>query len=790
MYTKPSPVCYHLFTLIAGFGAAAAPASGFGGASSAFGAQPAGGFGVAQPTTGFGATGAFGAAAPKPATSGFGGFGTTATSQPASGFGTGAFGAPTSTPSLFGGAASGTTSAFGAPATTTASPFGGFGAATSTAPAAGGLGFGLGGAGAFGAPKPAATSLFGAPAASAAAAPAFGGFGATPASSAGGGLFGAGSSGSSLFPATSTASTGGLFGGGATAAPAFGAAPGSSSLFGAKPATTGGLFGTPATSTGFGATPAFGAAPASSSFFGASTTAAPSPFGTSTLGGGFLGSSTNTQAAQPAMVASVSGNIYGDNPLFQRDTTTAAAKVQPAILSRAEPAQKLPALVPPVRFSPRQTQVRLRPTSTATFSSSVAGGDPNASRKSLLLLDGINDDSAFASEDYTPRRSVKKLQLKPRNVEGDFNSSQQFDSQRSAAFNSQLEERAADSLIRNRSLNGGRASENVTPFVGSQSQLNSTRHENVIAPSHASGSKVDGEYWMSPSLEELRKLSKAELAKVKDFKVGVPGVGSVSFLEPVDLTTLPSLTSICGNIVQFAHKICVVYPDEENKPERGEGLNVPALISLERCWPVDRSTREPIIVDKNSPAFANHVKRLKRQSETEFLDFTADNGTWTFKVRHFSKYGLSDDEEDDQEHSAQTQAHSGHHGLSKSTVAAVAGATTAAAVAAAAAYRAFGSSHNEHTPIPRHSDAMDMDQDESSGSEASFRRSTLARPSKSSDPQRQNVMRASLFGDSPSSQERQTKRGSLWSSTSSDYSEQADSKAEHADGLGAEVSMA
>jgi len=286
---------------------------------------------------------------------------------------------------------------------------------------------------------------------------------------------------------------------------------------------------------------------------------------------------------------------------------------------------------------------------------------------------------------------------------------------------------------------------------------------------------------MSPSLEELRKLSQADLARVKDFKVGVPGVGSVSFLEPVDLTAVPSLTSICGNIVQFAHKICVVYPDEENKPERGKGLNVPALISLERCWPVDRSTREPIIVDKNSPAFANHVKRLKRQSETEFLDFSADNGTWTFKVRHFSKYGLSDDEEDDQEHSVQAQAQTGRHGLSKASV---------AAVAAAAAYRAFGSSHNEHSPIPRHSDAMDMDQDESSGSEASFRHSTLARLSKSSDPQRQNVMRASLFGDSPSSQERQMKRGSVWSSTSSDNTEQADSKAEHADGLGAEVSMA
>lgn len=773
-------------TASTGFGVQApAPTTGFG-ASNAFGAQPTAGFGAATQSTGFGATGAFGATAAKPATTGFGGFGAPATSQPATGFGaTGAFGATTATPSMFGGAAPGT-SAFGAPASTASTGFGGFGAtATSAAPASTGLGFGLGAPGGFGAPKPATTSLFGAPAANTAAAPAFGGFGTTPASGAGGGLFGATSTGSSLFPASSTAATGGLFGAGGIAAPAFGAAPASTSLFGPKPVTSTGLFGAPA-STGFGAAPAFGAAGATqtSSLFGGASTAAPNPFGASTLGGGFLGSSMNTVAAQPALVASVSGNIYGDNPLFQRDTTTAsAAKPQPAILSRSEPAQKLPALVPPVRFSPRQTQVRLRPTSTATFSSSVAGGDLTGNRKSLLLLDGINDDSAFSSEDYTPRRSVKKLQLKPRIQEGDINSFQHNDPQRfGATFNSQLEERAADSLARNRSAGGGRVAEGVSPLIGSQSLTTSVRHEATAAPSHASGSRVEGEYWMSPSLEELRKMSTTELAKVKDFKVGVPGIGSVSFLEPVDLTTVSSLSSICGHIVQFSHKICVVYPDEQNKPARGEGMNVPALISLERCWPVDRSTREPIIVDKSSPVFISHVKRLKRQAETEFIDFTPDNGTWTFKVRHFSMYGLTDDEEEDEEKTTQEQT--GRRVLSRSTAASVAGA-----IATAAAYRAFGGSHDGHSSHPRHPEAMDVEHDESSGSEDSLRRSSLSRLSRSNDPQRHNVMRASLFGDSQLNQDRQIKRTSAWSNTS-DNEELGESKAEHADGLGAEVSMA
>ncbi|KAF9093421.1 hypothetical protein BGX23_003346 [Mortierella sp. AD031] len=754
----------------------AAPTSGFGATSSAFGAQPTAGFG-AQPASGFGATGAFGAAA-KPATTGFGGFGATATSQPAAGFGgTGAFGATTTTPGLFGGAATGTTGAFGAPASTASTGFGGFGATqTSTAPASTGLGFGLGATGAFGAAKPATSSLFGAPAASTAAAPAFGGFGATPASGAGGGLFGAASTGSSLFPASSTATTGGLFGASATAAPAFGAAPASTSLFGAaKPATTGGLFGA-APSAGFGAAPAFGTAGTAqtSSLFGNTTAAASNPFGSNTLGGGFLGSSTNTVAAQPTLVASVSGNIYGDNPLFQRDTTTAASKPQPAILSRSEPAHKLPALVPPVRFSPRQTQVRLRPTSTATFSSSVSGGDLGSGRKSLLLLDGINDDSAFSAEDYTPRRSVKKLQLKPRNSEGDFGGSQQHDTQRSSiTFNSRLEERAAENLNRSRSSNG-RASESLSPLTSSQNQSGSARHETVAAPSNASSSRVDGEYWMEPSLEELRKMSRAELSKVKNFKVGLPGVGSVDFLEPVDLTTVPSLSSICGHIVQFAHKICVVYPEDQNKPRRGEGLNVPAIISLQNCLPLDEN-RKPTIAAKSTPMYTKHLKKLRARNNTEFLDYT-ENGTWTFRVGHFSKYGLDDDEEDDEEDVAQEQG--GRRALSRAATAAIAGT----AAAAAAAYHSYGASHDDHVAHPRHADAMDMEQDESSGPGDSLRRSSFNRLSKSSDPQRHNVMRASLFGDS---QDRQMKRASVWSNASGDM-EQVDSRAEHADGRGAE----
>ncbi|KAK3812040.1 MAG: nuclear protein 96-domain-containing protein [Benniella sp.] len=746
-----------------GFGAqATAPTSGFGSTSGGFGTQPTtGGFGTGAGTGGFG----FGASSAAKPAGGFG-FGATATSQPAGGFGTtsSGFGASTTTPGLFGGTATGSTSTFGAPATSTTPGFGTFGATqTSAAPGSTGLGFGLGGGtSTFGAAKPATTSLFGNPATSTATTPAFGSFGSSSTTGTGG-LFGATPSGSSLFPAASAPSTN-LFGGtGTTAAPAFGASTASTGLFGAnKPATTGGLFAsTP--STGFGATSTFGtagAAPTTSLFGGAGTTG--SAFGASTLGGGLLGASTLSAPAQPAMVASVNGSIYGDNPLFKRDTTAPASKSQPAVLSRPEPAQKLPALIPPVRFNPRHSQIRLRPTSTATFSSSVSGGELASGRKSLLLLDGINDDSGFSSDDYTPRRSVKKLQLNPRGQETDQPSSQTQEFPRSGVtFNPALESSAALSLSRSHS---GLERTNSTNGRPADNQASANRHD--IPSSSAIGDKAEGEYWMSPSLEELKKMSRSELQHISDFKVGLPGYGSVDFLQPVDLSTLP-LTSICGHTVVFSRKLCTVYPDEHTKPPRGQGMNVPALVSLEGCWPTDRSTREPVRFDRSSPQYAQHVKRLKRQTDTTFMDFNTDNGTWTFRVEHFSQYGLSDEEAD----TDMTSEDNGRRVISTS-------ATTR---------HVFGNS-SSNSSSTESDDNVKYYEDAPSEPASTRNMSSLStsRFSRSGDPQRQNMMRTSLFADAQPQRDRISKRSSVWS-TSSENSEQPEFAGERAGGLGAET---
>lgn len=57
-----------------------------------------------------------------------------------------------------------------------------------------------------------------------------------------------------------------------------------------------------------------------------------------------------------------------------------------------------------------------------------------------------------------------------------------------------------------------------------------------------------------------------------------------------------SLLFIFLHSVYFRRKEITVYPDDDSKPAEGEGLNKRAEVTLDRTWPVDKSSREPITV--------------------------------------------------------------------------------------------------------------------------------------------------------------------------------------------------
>jgi len=92
-----------------------------------------------------------------------------------------------------------------------------------------------------------------------------------------------------------------------------------------------------------------------------------------------------------------------------------------------------------------------------------------------------------------------------------------------------------------------------------------------------------------------------------------------------------------------------VYPDEREKPPQGEGLNRTAEITLERIYPTDKMTREPITdVDRLAAMrFGAQLERKTSKMGAAFKDYRPDVGVWVFEVKHFSKYGLTSDDEDE-----------------------------------------------------------------------------------------------------------------------------------------------
>ncbi|KAK8869988.1 hypothetical protein IAR55_000558 [Kwoniella newhampshirensis] len=599
------------------------------------------------------ATGAFGAAKPgglfgsttTPSTTGstgFGGFGQTPAAQPA---GTGLFGSTTGTNNTAGGLFGQTQPQQNA---------------QQQPPAGGGLFGNTGSTGLFGA-KPAtttpSTSLFGQT--QPAQQPAQGSslFGDT--STTGGGLFG--STNNSLGQQNQQQNqlgakpAGGLFGGGG-------------GLFGQQQQQQqqqqpgpigGGLFGSIGQSQ-----------PASTGLFGST---APQPqqqnhLGGSLFGGG-LGQSTTQQQQQqqqqPSLTASIDQNPYGNNQLFAYN----GQKLQYGSQT------KKPAL-PPLTAS----SYRLTPTAKGKlnklrgFASPLNGSQSPArgstplsglnspGRSSLLNSPVAPDrykgltDTALTPNAFVPRPSIKKLTVTPKTV----SSTNGADPLESVLGKSALKG-STGSIAQPTPQRGAISSQSPASLFFNPPADGTVSRQPEVAESpvrraapltepslRISGSERQpkkGEYWCKPKLEKLGQLGRQELSELHNFTAGRRGFGEVTFLESVDLTLAP-LDDLLGTIVVFDQSELSVYPDDySNKAPEGKGLNVPARITLENVFAHDKATKEPIR-DPNDQRYARFLKRVKNIPNTEFVSYT-DDGTWTFQVEHFSRYGIDESDEDD-----------------------------------------------------------------------------------------------------------------------------------------------
>lgn len=194
--------------------------------------------------------------------------------------------------------------------------------------------------------------------------------------------------------------------------------------------------------------------------------------------------------------------------------------------------------------------------------------------------------------------------------------------------------------------------ESATSSVSPADDFSETPNKIFMADDDIKNTNSDydekSEYWCSPSIEQLSRLPLKQLSILPDFVIGRKGYGYITFNHEVDLTALaPDFErELFGKIVIFhPTKTVEVYPDGTRKATIGHGLNVPATITLENIYPIDRKTKMPLKDGSRSEEVQLLIKRLKNMRGMEFISYNPFGGVWTFKVNHFSIWGLINEED-------------------------------------------------------------------------------------------------------------------------------------------------
>ncbi|EPS71530.1 hypothetical protein M569_03229, partial [Genlisea aurea] len=152
------------------------------------------------------------------------------------------------------------------------------------------------------------------------------------------------------------------------------------------------------------------------------------------------------------------------------------------------------------------------------------------------------------------------------------------------------------------------------------------------------------DYYTVPSLTELAILelrSPGYCSRVRDFVVGRVGYGCIKFVDETDVRHLD-----LNSIVKFNRCEVIVYEDDDDdsfKPSVGQGLNKPAEVSL-----LLQSTKH--VYFSNRHQRRRFLRNLRCKTEIQgakFISFDIVQGTWNFAVQHFSRFGLSAEDEED-----------------------------------------------------------------------------------------------------------------------------------------------
>lgn len=282
-----------------------------------------------------------------------------------------------------------------------------------------------------------------------------------------------------------------------------------------------------------------------------------------------------------------------------------------------------------------------------------------------LLFDGLDeenpDDKKTAVDIFSPRRSIKRLVLKPKDSELNKSvteSSLCVGGQRSGIMNSKenIEDLSTNDLFSPKSPSTRfNPQTSLYPSLDGCESFSASGDTSIKSPSNdketalACGVKLTRPgYYTVPPLHELDHYFDVSnnTCKVPSFTIGRKGFGEIHWSEPIDIKGLN-----LDGIVQIEEKEVIVYPDDSSKPSVGQALNRPAQITLHKVWPMDKATRVHI----DDP---ERLKNMKYSEKIElatiklgatFKEYKPETGTWIFCVDHFSKYGLQEDETTDEE---------------------------------------------------------------------------------------------------------------------------------------------
>ncbi len=134
---------------------------------------------------------------------------------------------------------------------------------------------------------------------------------------------------------------------------------------------------------------------------------------------------------------------------------------------------------------------------------------------------------------------------------------------------------------------------------------------------------------------------------VENLAIGRVDYGCITFTGVTNVAHMN-----LDEIVFIRRKEVHVYPDDSKKPPVGQGLNKTAEVTLHRIWPTDKHTKQPITDTQRilDMGYYKKIEKATREMNAQFIDYDPVTGSWTFRVKHFSKYGLNDSDSDDEQH--------------------------------------------------------------------------------------------------------------------------------------------